>query len=91
MIPEQGPDKEIDFSRFMDKPLNKKTAVDTVTEESSRFRTRPMLLIALAIALAGVLIYMLYNGDSGAEVVAPPGYRIIESPSAPPRLEKIPN
>jgi hypothetical protein len=81
-------DKELDFSHYMDKPHGKPAPAVT-EEEPSPLRRRPIILLALAIVLAGVLWYMLDNASSGGDIVAPPGYRIIESPTEPPRLEKL--
>lgn len=82
-------DKELDFSHYMDKPHNKPAAVVEQIAAPSYMRKRPVILLVVAIVLAGVLWYMLYSANSGAEIIAPPGYRIIESPTTPPRLEKI--
>ena len=52
-------------------------------------RASYILLGFVAINIIVMLILLTSNGRSGAKLEAPPGYEIIYSEIAPPRLEKL--
>lgn len=86
-------DKELDFSHYMEKSHRKPLAT-TVGKKNLSFlhqslRLRTLILPVIAIVLAGVLWYLLDSAHHRAEVVPPPGYRLIESANSPPHLEKV--
>jgi hypothetical protein len=45
-----------------------------------------VVFISLALLFSG---FLLFKGESTRKLVAPPGYRVVSPPHAPPYIEKI--
>lgn len=88
-------DPELDFTDFMEKHKAKLQATAPVQEQQSfnkplsPIMIRGIIFFVVLLGLLGVLIFLYLNRQEGASITAPDGYRIIQTPNAPPSLQKI--
>ena len=91
-------DPELDFTDFMEKhkaklqataPAPEQKSSSTLNKPMSPIMIRGIIFFVVLLALLGVLIFLFLNRQQGANLTAPDGYRIIQTPGSPPKLQKL--
>lgn len=93
----ESEDPELDFTDFMAKQKSQLAATSKTTEEKPEELPNPMapamvrgiIFFGVLLVLLGILIILYVKRPTNGHVLAPPGYKIIESKDTPPRLQKI--
>lgn len=89
-------DPELDFTDFMEKQkaqLSATAPADTDASKEERAPTSPTLIrgiifFGILLLLLGVLIVLYMNRPAVGGGKPPEGYRLIEVPGSPPKLQK---
>jgi hypothetical protein len=96
MASPEAEDPELDFTNFMEKQKAALKASSAEKKEQpeekkpmSPVLVRGIIFFAILLFLMGVLIVLYINRPDTGKIVAPEGYRILDNPKVPPKLEKI--
>jgi hypothetical protein len=90
MDPQTPQDKEVDFTHYLESQKKEQKVEEVIDVPKPRkVRVRQIILLIIAIALAGTLWYLLSQNKISSQTSAPPGFRIVQPATGPPKLERI--